>query len=232
MGEITLGFKVLEELNRYYILGKITAGILHEINNPLSNMAANSTMLEQLLAGSDDVDINDAKSMTAIMERSAQKICRITEDLKVFTGSYAKEVRPGQKEGSNLNTAIEKSAAILANKLKYTVKIDYVLNDIPPADCGEQELLQLILNILLLLFDMIGGKGTITVKTGLEEGSLRADFFSPDCPERPFVSDLHETAIYVSQKIAERNRGRLTVDAGTNSPAQFRIILPAAHNQE
>lgn len=127
--------------NKLTILGKLTAGLLHEIRNPLTAIKLNLEYIKMFEKDlSSEVVESVASSLTAF-----ERINFIITDVLDFT----KKVNDSKKDVS-LNSITERSLEILSVTLtKRRIKVDKNLNTaLPYISFNENKLLQIFLNLI------------------------------------------------------------------------------------
>jgi len=172
MNQINL---VLENQERLSMIGQMAAGIIHEINNPLSyidiNVHALSTMIEGISHPEDNKEIiEELADISEDLKDGISSIKDIAAGLKRFT--YKTE---GIKfEEIDLNAEIRTIATVSKNEYKYNSVLTFDEGEIPliNGDSGKikQVLLNLIINASHAIKDKEGGWGEISIRTYEEDG--------------------------------------------------------------
>ena len=177
-------------------LGLLTAGIAHEINNPINFVSASVPSLKrnfedvksliteiksikvseeqriQLDELFKQLDINATLEETEILlngiSDGANRTSIIVKDLQSFSRIDDKEMKT-----ANLHYGIDSTLALLKNKITDSIEVIMDYGNIPPIKCYEGQLNQVFMNVLNNAIDAIPGKGTITVKTRSENGFVK-----------------------------------------------------------
>ena len=166
--------KMQEELEETYTkllrseklasLGKLAAGVAHEINNPLGGILMFSNML--LESAQDERAAADLKK---IVEQTIR--CKeIVQGLLDFARKSADERTP-----VSVNTVIEKSIDLLRHQalfLNITVEKE-TDPDLPPIPGNEGQLAQVFTNLMVNAAQAMGNKGTVKIRTWVEESPLQ-----------------------------------------------------------
>jgi signal transduction histidine kinase len=142
-------------------MGRLTAGIAHEIGNPLGAVLGYLDILSQ--------GIEDKDEEKDILKRTEKEVSRISMILKEFLDISRPSTEPvGQV---NVNSIVEDTVSMMGGHKGFEgVKTELVLkHDIPPVIIHEGKLRQVFINLLLNASDAMEGTGVVTVKTGTGE---------------------------------------------------------------
>jgi len=129
--------------DRMASLGTLTAGVAHEINNPLSVVMANLDFLrEQIgpsLAPGDDI----ASALVEAID-AAGRVGRIVKDMKALSRSDGDALGP-----TDLVGALEKSLQMVQGHLKHRAQVVRNLRPVPLVLGNESRLVQVFVNLLI-----------------------------------------------------------------------------------
>lgn len=172
-------------------LGQLTAGVAHEINNPINFVSANIKPLKEDLAEiMQCIHLYDQ----VIAENKLQTYFEKVEQYKDETGilfsiDEVKSLLKGIEEGAartseivkglrnfsrldqnvvkkaNLNEGIESTLALLHSAYKDRVEIVKELGELPEVDCLPGQLNQVFMNIISNAVQAIPGEGKIFIKS-------------------------------------------------------------------
>jgi PAS domain S-box-containing protein len=223
----------LSQAAKLAAVGKLAAGVAHEINNPLTGILAYAEDLAEEL----DED-NALKGDVEVIIRETLRCRNIVRNLLDF----ARQDNPRLEEIQPVEVVDQ--ALMLVKKLPEFRNISIIWeppDEVPPILGDVRQLQQVILNLMLNAADAMQGKGNITLHVGYERRGARCTISvedsGPGIPENlidkifePFFStkDTNGLGLAVSWGIVERHRGTMEVDTAENGGAVFRIVLPAA----
>jgi signal transduction histidine kinase len=149
-------------------MGKMAAGVAHEINNPLTNAMLNIEMLESDMTKNTccEKNINRVKNI----ERNLERASKIASELLHFSQSQTVDQEP-----LDLHEVIDSSLLLLGNRVKmYTVAKEF--GNIPLVMGIPWKLEEVIINILINAMDSMKGSGTITITTEENGKWIKAHF--------------------------------------------------------
>jgi len=225
----------LIQSERLISMGKLAAGVAHELNNPLTGVLA---FTESLIDDADDGDVRVEDYR--VIQREALRCRRIVRDLLDFVRQEKPAMRAEDADhlvGLTLRL-IEKLASFRDVTLIHEGGSDLPL---VRADAGQVQ--QVMLNLLINAADAMDGVGTIRIGLrSLERGrwveiSVADD--GPGIPEElrdkifePFFSTkAHRSnglGLSICQGIIEQHGGRLEFETRDGEGTTFRVLLPAA----
>ncbi|MDY0360670.1 MAG: DUF3365 domain-containing protein [Desulforegulaceae bacterium] len=166
--DVTTEKKLLEEVRqseRLSSIGKMAAGIAHEINNPLGVIRCYSDLLSDSLE--DQKNISDLNIIIA-QTKKVQKIV-----LNLLNFSRAKDISKGK---TSINDCVLQATEVLVFQASLrNIKLEFFpQNNISDIRCIPSVLDQIITNIVLNAFDAAGENGgSVTIRTyGLENEAL------------------------------------------------------------
>ena len=223
-------------------LGKLAAGVAHQLNNPLGGI----TLFSRLMLEEYELPEGALQDLNRILKDAER--CRDTvKELLEFARQTRHEMRP-----LDINRAITRTLFLLENQsLFQNITIDRQLSAAVPTVQGDaQQLNHMFMNIILNAAQAMEGHGTLTLITRLGETGDRvvieiADT-GPGISEdilphifEPFFTTKEEgegTGIGLSlvYGIVENHEGKIRAVNNTPSGTRFIIELPlsTAENEE
>jgi PAS domain S-box-containing protein len=223
-------------------LGKLSASVVHEINNPIAGIL-NLIMLMKRIASEDVVkqkEIDQFKRYLDLMENETRRTSRIVSNLLAF----ARQSKMEPKRLS-VNQLIEKILFLNSNLLKIDgVKVATKLDpDLPDLLGSEDQLQQVFMNLVSNAAEAMessGGKLTIETKHLLREDKLQINFkdTGPGIPEddipklfEPFFTTKKKgkgvgLGLSVAYGIIQEHAGSIYVKSEVGQGTTFQVKLP------
>ncbi|MCJ2165580.1 MULTISPECIES: PAS domain-containing sensor histidine kinase [unclassified Pseudodesulfovibrio] len=156
-------------------LGKLAAGVAHEVNNPLSIIRESAGWIRDIL---NDGELGESKAVDELQEALAD-IDRHVERARKVTHrmlGFARRMEP-LNEDVDLNMLANQTVAFLENETRHrNIQVDCRLDqELPLITTDSNQVQQVILNLLENAIDAIGENGAITVTTRVEGDMVAMD---------------------------------------------------------
>lgn len=165
-------------------IGQLSAGMAHEINNPMGYVQNNLSSLKKYVAVlvqalSDEQNkkpvpndqlafiLSDIDNLFNETSEGIQQVLSIVSGLKSFSRTTDTEY-----SSCDLNLCIENSLKMARNELKYKCELKKELSVIPPVYGNTNQLTQVLVNLLVNASHAIEQKGIITIKTQVERNHI------------------------------------------------------------
>lgn len=217
--------KTIEKLNQMQIqliqseklasIGQLTAGVAHEINNPLGFVASNLNRFIEYF--SDLAGVIDRYNLLVSADNTdkmlKEKIKEIREHEKTLDLDFLKKdfntLMAQTKDGVqrikslvdrlrgfahlstsgftdiDVHTAIEDSIAMVWNELKFKAAIKKDYGSLPHIQANEGEIKQVLMNLLINSAQSIEKNGEIRIKTGMEKENIIIQIIDNGCGISP-----------------------------------------------
>lgn len=246
LGELERATEELEATQRSLVrsekmasVGRLSAGIAHEIGNPLTSILG---LLELVEDG--DLPAGEQAEFLRRVRRETERIHHIIRDLLDFARGDAPE---SEAEAScDLVQVVEDAVRLVAPQkdLRQITLERRFAEDVPAARGSAPRLAQVVLNLLLNAADAIEGEGTIRLEVHpTEEGDaveLIVSDTGPGIPAEildhlfePFVTSKPAgegtgLGLAVCHALIDRLGGSLDADNPPEGGARFTVRLPVA----
>ena len=138
-------------------IGKLAAGVAHEINNPLTGVLTNSSLLLE--------DMPEADPMRGDVQVIVNETIRCREIVKRLL-DFARQTKP-QKSLTNINSLIDNIVLLVRNQTSFrNVNIERVLaENIPEIMADKDQIQQVFINFILNASDAMPNGGKINIQT-------------------------------------------------------------------
>jgi len=149
--------QLLVQTHKLKAIGTLTAGVAHELNNPINNIMLTAAALQDGYGElSDDERLDLASDLVSESERARD----IVRNLLDFAREREVELTP-----IGVEELIEDTLQLAANQIKLAgVKVQGVLDEnLPPLHGDRNQLTQVFLNLVLNALDAMPGGGTLTI---------------------------------------------------------------------
>ena len=237
---------VLIQSHKMRAVGTLTAGVAHELNNPLNNITITAHML---LEDYESLPDEERKEMIGDVVSEAQRSKKIISNLLDFARESSSQLEP-----LHLDHLLEETIRLASNQIKLSgIKIKFQATDNLPRIHGDiQQLEQVFLNLILNAIDASpkGGKIQVLVLPADEPNYLSVKIidFGTGIPEHilssifdPFFTTKVKgkgtgLGLSVSQGIVAKHGGLIRVSSREGEGTTFTVTLPvttipAAFNQ-
>ncbi len=229
------------------IMGQISAGVAHEINNPISGILTYFSLIKKKIdkekLTSDE--IKKIREYIITMERETSRISRIVRNLLDFSRKKEPDFQP-----LNLVTVLEHTISLLYDQISLmNIKVvKDIEKDIPEIIGDFGQLQQVFMNLILNAIQSMDQGGTLTLKIskigktgggcfvnteikdtgcGIKEENLSnifEPFFSTKKGEKGMGLGL---GLAIVQRIIKDHRGSISVKTKLGQGTSFIIKLPA-----
>jgi PAS domain S-box-containing protein len=234
MEDITEKKKIEEELFRttkHASIGRLAAGVSHEIGNPLASI---SSLVQELLSENLSSFVSDS---LGTVNMHINRIVRIVRSLGDFARLY-----PREKVSTNLQEILQNTIDLVRYDKNFKkIQINTEIDDLPPITINPDEMQQVFLNLMLNARDAMpeGGSLTISIRgnngyteavftdtgTGIEKNNrdkLFDPFFSTKGPAKGTGLGLS-----ICYSIVKDHGGSIEVDSVKGGGTSFIIKIPS-----
>jgi len=213
-------------------LGKLAAGVAHEINNPLTGILTNSSLLLEDL-DKDDPRRDDVEVMVKETIRCREIVKRLLD--------FARQTKP-QKRLANINALIDNIILLVRNQATFrNISIEKQLDSaLPDVLMDPDQIQQVFINIILNAAEAMTKGGSLTIRSAFAADRknivITISDSGPGIPEEvrerifdPFYTTKeHGTGLglSISYGIVEQHGGVISVESIVGRGSTFTIQLP------
>jgi len=223
--------RLLVETEKMAALGKLSASIAHEVNNPLG-IISNYLQILTIRKVPDDVYENYIK----ILKEEVDRIARIVRQLLSFYRHHQQQITE-----LDINVVLAESIALLSHQLS-TANINIYLDikkNIPKIQGSPEKLKQVFLNLIMNARDFMPEGGEIEIIARVNKSDIIIDI-SDSGPgiERENLPKVFEPFFTTKEKegtglglsvcygIIQWHQGSITASNSKRGGAKFTITLP------
>jgi len=236
----------LVQSSKMAALGKLAAGIAHEVNNPLAVIKEKVGWMRDLLSEEDVEASENFKEFDDAVKKIDYHVERARKVTHRLLG-FARRMEPIQEQVT-MNRVIEETVDFLKNEAHYrNIEIRTTLDpDLPTTTSDSSQLQQVFLNILNNAIDAIGKNGVITISTGYDlrnrELSVSIADDGPGIPSEvlgrvfdPFFTTKEVgkgtgLGLSISYSIIEKLGGTIKVASQVGKGTTFSIHIPLVNH--
>ena len=235
----------LRQAHKLESVGRLAAGVAHELNTPIQYIADSVDFVRDALAELEDLDADRAyllENIPRALDRASigvQNVAKIVRTMKSFTHD-AREPRE-----VDINGKIEDTLALASNEYRYDADVVTDLGDVPSVWCDATDLRQVLLAIVVNAAQAIREqqrRGCITIKSRVLRGevvvsiadtgvgipdAIRDRIFEPFFTTKKIGEGVGQSLAAARALIVERYHGKLTFASEVGRGTTFTIRLPA-----
>lgn len=222
---------VAHRSERLAALGQLSAGLAHELRNPLGTMKASAEMLLRNVPKDNEVATEMAEFISSEVNRTDSLITRFLD----FARPLAVRL-----ERADLGQVLDRAIAELERQrppLEVTIYKNYS-PDIPPFRFDPELMQRVFFNLVQNAVQASPPKGSVTVKTRprdrmaevavIDRGSgidpkHRENIFNPFFTTKRTGVGL---GLAIVSKIVDEHGGKITVESEPGNGSVFRVLLP------
>ena len=213
-------------------LGRLAAGVAHEIRNPLSSIRGFAQFFIQRFKGQ-----QKEQEYASIMVKEVDRLNRVITELLDFA-----RPKDPQRDLHSLGEIVEHTLKLLEPELtKRNVAVEKAFSpDVPSVRVDRDQVSQALLNLLLNSMESMDGGGKIRIDLRKSNSHPSMELVLSDTgkgipPEDlgkvfdPFFSTKRKgtgLGLAIVHQIVESHRGEITVESREGEGTTFRILLP------
>lgn len=218
--------------DRMAALGQMSAGLAHELRNPLGTIRASAELLQKKLKGADETSGELVEFIASEVDRMNSLVTRFLD--------FARPLRL-RKEPDDLTLVMDRAIAELGRReppFDITIHRNYA-PDVRPISCDRELMQRVFYNLLLNACEATPSGGVVSVRTrslgpsveaavidrgsGID-GAHRETIFNPFFTTKPNGVGL---GLAIVSKIVAEHGGQIAVESEPGEGSTFRVLLPA-----
>jgi signal transduction histidine kinase len=215
--------------DRLAALGQLSAGLAHELRNPLGTIRASSEMLAQNVAKENEVAREMASFITTEVDRCNSLVTRFLQFARPL------EIKPAM---ADLGQTIDRAVELAQREAPQVTIYKNYEPEIRPFPFDAELLERVFYNLLLNAAQASAAGGAVTVKTraaggaveiavidrGVGIGAAQVDsIFNPFFTTKPDGVGL---GLAIVAKIVDEHHGKIAVESEPGKGSVFRVLLP------
>ena len=219
----------LRRADRLSALGELSAGMAHEIRNPLGSIRGTAEILKE------DVSPDDPKyEFAEILVRDVDRLNRVLEDFLRFA-----KPAPVERGRIDINAVVQDVLDLTRQQaLKNQVEVDFQKSTLPDVPGQSEQIKQAFLNIILNALQVMPEGGRLTVATRMDDKQIHVRIsdtgpgIAPKDRERvfnPFVTTREAgtgLGLAITQRIIHGHNGHIELASELSEGATFTVCLP------
>jgi signal transduction histidine kinase len=244
----------LQQSQKMEAVGRLAAGLAHEINNPMSYVRSNLHSLQQEWNGlhsklqpaesgadSDQDRLGECEDLIAESLEGVERTISIVRDMQELSHSGGSDRT--RWERANLSELLEGAFRITSARASRGLHFEHSHGDVPACRCSPNQLRQVFVNLIVNAIQAVGetsGPGRIRLTTSFEDGQAVARVqdngpgMSEETRERLFdpffttksVGEGTGLGLSVSYEIVRSHGGEIRVHSEPGAGAIFEVRLP------
>jgi signal transduction histidine kinase len=220
-------------LEKYASMGKLAAGIVHEINNPLDGVIRYTNILITQLENN-----SIAREYLSEVKKGLNRIANITKTLLEFSHQVNSH-SPHNKKYVNVHELIDESLDVLKARLNGSIQVEkkYKEGVSRIMDFGLQ---YVFINIIKNAFDAMPKEGKLEISTDIKDSEIHISFrdTGPGMPSdvktrifEPFFTtkSIDKGAglgLAICGEIINKYEGRIEVQSSVGQGSTFTVLIP------
>jgi signal transduction histidine kinase len=217
--------------DRLAALGQLSAGLAHEIRNPLGTIRASAEVLGRSVSGENEVAREVAGFISTEVDRANSLITRFLQFARPL------EIRA---EAADLGQTLDRAVAMVEREAPGIAIYRNYAPEIPPFPFDAELMERVFYNLVLNAAQASPAGGAVTVKTRAAEGTAEVAVIDRgagieakhrDSIFNPFFTTKAEgvgLGLAIVSKIVDEHGGKIVVESEPGKGSVFRVLLPMA----
>jgi signal transduction histidine kinase len=227
--QVLLAHEAVRRSDKLAALGQLTAGLAHELRNPLGTIKASAEMLNKQLSAENEVARELAGFISTEVDRTNSLVTRFLQ--------FARPLKL-RMETSDLAQLLDRSITAAEREAPGIAFYRNYAPEIPPFKFDAELMERVFYNLVLNAAQATAGGGAVTVKTraeggvaeiavidrgvGIEPAQMK-DIFNPFFTTKPEGVGL---GLAIVAKIVDEHGGKIAVESEPGKGSIFCVSLP------
>lgn len=228
-------------------IGRLAAGLTHEMHTPLGTILSSQAMAKRLLdelpenAPAGGQRVARLRDLCHLQRLAARRMDKLIHSLQLFA-----HLDRAENEPIDLHQGLDACLALLEHELKGRITVEKDYDDLPAVYCRPDAINQVLMNLLQNAVQAIDGRGRLRILTRRgEPGWVRLEFEDDGCgiPEEN-ITRLFEPGfttkprgigtglgLALSHSVVTAHGGRIEVESEVGRGTRFTVLLPIGGNR-
>jgi two-component system, NtrC family, sensor histidine kinase HydH len=229
--KVQANFEGMKRAERLSAIGQLSAGLAHEIRNPLASISGAAA----ILARSQDLDPKSAKCLE-IIKSECQRLNGLLTNFLNFARPRLPRLQSVQLEPVLENVLGLASHGVRGKTVRFEKRVEAALQ---PVECDPEQLEQVLLNLMINAIEASPDGGTVMLSAAAEDGRIAIGVVDHGHGVAPahidrlfdpfFTTKEHGTGLGlpVAHQIVRQMGGSLLAHANADRGMTFSVVLPA-----
>ena len=215
--------------DRLAALGQLSAGLAHELRNPLGTIKASAELLQRNVSAESEVAREMAGFIASEVDRTNSLVTRFLQFARPL------ELR---RDNADLAQTLDRAVSQVEREAKGVAIYKNYAPEIAPFPFDAELMERVFYNLILNAVQATAGGGAVTVKTRAAAGAVeiavidrgvgidpqqRYSIFNPFFPTTPEGVGL---GLAIVSKIVDEHGGKITVESEQGKGSVFHVLLP------
>jgi signal transduction histidine kinase len=216
--------------DRLAALGQLSAGLAHELRNPLGTIKASAELLQRNVSAENDVAREMAGFIGSEVDRTNSLVTRFLQ--------FARPLKL-RRDNADLAQTIDRAIAQVEREAKGAAIYKNYAPEIAPFPFDAELMERVFYNLILNAVQASASGGAVSVKTRAADGAVeiavidrgvgiepqqRDSIFNPFFTTKPEGVGL---GLAIVSKIVDEHGGKITVESEPGKGSVFHVLLPA-----